>query len=97
MKFFSKLRKDKRGILYVWIACALFIGVMALAWFPLSWVIYKVIDTCTAAFDYPAEALTTISLFRNVVAWFLDIAAAGMITWAFVASQRKDPSTDVFY
>jgi hypothetical protein len=97
LKVLDKWRKNKRGVFYIWVAVALFVGVIILLWFPLSWVVFQVIDVCTGAFAYPAEAQGTISLLKNVTSWFVIIAVGGFIVWAYVASQRRAPYTEAVY
>ncbi len=96
MKVLSKWRRNRQGVLYVWAVVAIAIAVMLILWFPLSWLVYLTIDTCTSAFNYPAEAQGTITLMKNVVAWFVDIFVGGFIVWAYVASQRRDPYTEPY-
>lgn len=96
-KFLDKWRRNRKGVLYIWVAVALFITTIIIMWFPLSWVCYTVIDTCTSSYAYPVEAQGTITLLKNVVAWFVTGAVGGFVVWAYVASQRRDPYTEVVY
>ena len=92
-RFLKSFKRDRRGVFYVWVAVAIFITVILIMWFPLSWVIYQTIDVVTSSYTFPPEAQGTITLMKNVVAWFVDIAVGGFILWAYVASQKREDVT----
>lgn len=99
----EEFKDDKRGIVWVWIVAILAWGIMAIAYFSLSMVIYMVLDNAEAFIPWgsaPAWAdqyMQTITLTRNVTAWFLIIMTVGILGWALISSARHVGDTGPAY
>lgn len=99
----EEFKDEKRGIVWVWIVALLTWAIMAIAYFSLSMVVYIVLDQAEAFIPWgsaPAWAdgyMQTITLTRNVCAWFLIIMTVGIIGWALINSARRTEDTGPAY
>lgn len=97
-KTLKEFNKDKSGIVWVWIVALLAWGIMAIAYFALSVVVYMVLDSVEAMpYAYPQAYLDNITLTRNVTGWFLVIMTIGILGWALISSVRKVDDTSPAY
>jgi len=89
----KQLKRDKRGALWIWAVCLLAIVTLAIGWFALTWPAFMLIDTIESVYDFPAETQPAINLIKTVMGWFLILMTLGLLSWAYVMSQRKEELT----
>jgi hypothetical protein len=82
----SKLWKNKKGIIWVWIVFFMSLLVLTIVWLPLSYAAVVVIDTFTEAYDYPPEIMVTINMLTWVGTYSVLIMLFGLIGWAIKSS-----------
>lgn len=80
------LRKDKRGIVWVWLVFIIAVPTLIIAYMPIASVSYQVMDICLATYAYPEPARTAIDILGFSIAWCPIILLLGFIAWALKSS-----------
>jgi hypothetical protein len=90
---FSKLRKNRKGVLYVYVTILAALVVWACLMFILNNVFSTVRSSCMSITDQLETNSTMYSLvdsfMSNLMTYLLIIALIGLTYWAYVYSQRK--------
>ena len=92
-KQLEKLKKNRKGALWIWAVCLLSIVTLAIAWFALTWPVFMFIDAIQDHYTFPAQVQPAISLIVAVMGWFLILMTLGLLLWAYVNSQRREEVT----
>jgi len=92
-KQLQKLKKNRKGALWIWAVCLLSIVTLAIAWFALTWPVFMFIDAIQEHYTFPAQVQPAISLIIAVMGWFLILMSLGLLLWAYVNSQRREEVT----
>lgn len=93
LSMFSKLRKNRKGVLYVYVTILAALVVWACLMFILNNVFSTVRSSCMSITDQLETNSTMYSLvdsfMSNLMTYLLIIALIGLTYWAYVYSQRK--------
>jgi len=92
-KQLEKLKKNRKGALWIWAVCLLSIVTLAICWFALTWPVFMFIDAIQEHYTFPAQVQPAISLIVAVMGWFLILMSLGLLLWAYVNSQRREEQT----
>lgn len=86
----KSLRRNRSGLIYVWVVCFFAIVIYSIAWFVLGWSAMMTIQAVEDAYTFTGPAATTVDLVKTVIAWHPLIFIFGMIIWALVNSHKRE-------
>lgn len=90
----ASFQEDESGIVWVWVVAIATWGIMAIAYFALSGVVYMILDQVEEmGAGWGDLYLANITLTRDVCGWFLIIMTVGIVGWALINSARREDQT----
>lgn len=83
-------RRDQSAIVPAILVALIGIAVTIIAWIPLGYVAYAVIDSFMLSFEFPSVALGTIHLMQWVIAWTPAVIIVGLLLYVIVNAFRTE-------
>jgi len=91
MRFFSKLGRDKRGVVWVWAVVFMGLFIYSLVWFTTGWAVMEVADAVESEYTFTGPAAYASSFIKLMFEYNPVLFLFGLLLWAYVNSQRRDP------
>lgn len=91
MNILKNLKKDKRGVIWVWTIIIVGLFVYSLIWFTTGWAFIEVADAVEDQYTFTGSASYAASFMRLMFEYHPILFLFGMILWGYINSQRRDP------
>jgi len=91
MNQFSKLRHDKRAVVWVWAVVFMGLFIYSLVWFTTGWAVMEVSAAVEDEYAFEGPAADASSFIKLMFEYNPILFFFGLLLWAYVNSQRRDP------
>lgn len=89
MKMLNRLRKDKKGIVWIYIVIIMSMFVYSLIWFVTGYALFEAIDIAEANFTVTGSIVFAAEFIKTVVRYHPILVFIGLMLWGYVNSQRR--------
>lgn len=86
---FSRFKKDKRAVVWIWVVIIAALFIYSLVWFTTGWAVMEVADAVETDYTFTGAAANGALFIKTMFQYHPLLFLFGLGLWAYVNSQRK--------